>query len=64
MHSPFFPLRSEAEILDRQFQLAQEFSIYDETMLSQRFFYLSDKVEVVRANKAKAVEEQKIYIGG
>ncbi len=64
MHSPFFPLRSEAEIVDRQFQLAQEFHIYDETMLAQRFFYLSDKVDVVRAHKAKAVEENKIYLGG
>ncbi len=64
MHSPFFPLSSEGQLAERQALIAQEFHIYDESMLASRFFYLSDKVPVIWKNRAKAVEAGEVYIGG
>jgi hypothetical protein len=64
MHSPFFPLSSEGQLVERQALISQEFHIYDESMLASRFFYLSDKVPVIWNSKAKAVESGEVYIGG
>ena len=64
MHPHFFPLNSEAEIIEREFKLAQEFGIYDEDMLVNRFIYLSDKVTVVRRSKQECIENGTVYIGG
>lgn len=64
MHPHFFPLNSEAEIVEREFRLAQEFGIYDEDMLVSRFIYLSDKVVKVWKTKAESASKGEIYIGG
>lgn len=64
MHSPFFPLESEREIVERQARLSQEFHIYDESMLASRFFFLSDKAPVIWNNKAEAIKKNEVYIGG
>lgn len=60
----FFPLSSEAEIVDRQTRIAQEFHIWDENMLSSTFFYMSNKVVSIWEDKVKAHKEGQIYIGG
>lgn len=64
IHSRFFPLSSEEQILRRQATLAQEFHIYDENMLVSRLIYLSDKVRDVWKSKAKAIEDGQVYVGG
>jgi hypothetical protein len=60
----FFPLSSEAEIIDRQTRIAQEFHIWDLNMPSATFFYMSEKVLAIWETKAKAHKENQIYIGG
>ena len=52
------------ELANRQALIAQEFHIYDESMLASRFFYLSDKVQVIWQNKKKAITDGEVYIGG
>ena len=52
------------ELAERQSLIAQEFHIYDESMLSSRFFYLSDKVSAIWRNKQNAIKDGEIYIGG
>jgi hypothetical protein len=52
------------ELADRQTLIAQEFHIYDESMLASRFYYLSDKVQNIWQNKKKAITDGEIYIGG
>ncbi len=43
--------------------MAEEFHIYDESMLVSRLMYLSDKVIEIRKAKAKAIESREVYIG-
>jgi hypothetical protein len=64
MHPHFFPLNSEAEIVEREARLAQEFGIYDESMLVSRFIYLSDKVLAIWKVKQETIEKGATYIGG
>ena len=64
MRTLFFPLNSEAEIVEREFRIAQEFGIYEEDMLVSRFMWLSDKVLAVRKAKVEAMQKGETYIGG
>lgn len=64
MRPVFFPQNSEADLTIRQEQIAQEYGIYNENMLASMFFFMSDRVKVIRDNKAKAIENKQIYIGG
>ena len=63
MHYRFFPLSSDLELLERQSKISQEFHVYDENMLASRFFFLSDKVGVIRQHKLEALKNNEVYIG-
>lgn len=64
MHHDFFPLSSEADIVQGQALIAQEFHIYDENMLASRFFFLAEKVQGIWKTKSQAIEKGQVYIGG